>query len=64
MLTLAEAAEYLGIGLTKAYEFARSGRIPTVRYGRKYLVPPDALKRSVERHLRESDVEDVTNVGR
>jgi excisionase family DNA binding protein len=42
-LSVEEAAEVLGIGRTLAYEAVRRGDIPTVRIGRRHLVPREAL---------------------
>jgi excisionase family DNA binding protein len=42
-LTVEEAADVLGIGRTLAYEAVRRGEIPTVRLGRRLLVPRGAL---------------------
>jgi excisionase family DNA binding protein len=42
-LSVEEAAEALGIGRTLAYEAVRRGEIPTVRIGRRLLVPRAAL---------------------
>lgn len=39
-----EVAELLGIARGKAYELVRSGDIPSVRVGRRYLVPRDRLR--------------------
>lgn len=41
--TVAEVAEMLGISLTVAYEGIRSGEIPSLRVGRRILVPRGAL---------------------
>ena len=43
--TVAEAARVLGIGRTSAYEAVRTGRIPTLRIGKRVLVPIVALER-------------------
>lgn len=43
--TMVEAARLLGIGRTVAYEAARQGQIPTIRVGRRLLVPRAALER-------------------
>ena len=43
-LTVAEAARFLGIGKTTAYESVRAGRIPSVKFGVKYLIPKAALR--------------------
>ena len=44
-LTVEEAAKALGIGRSAGYAAARSGELPTVRIGRRLLVPRDALER-------------------
>lgn len=38
-ITVGEAAERLGISRTSAYKCATAGQIPTVRLGRRVLVP-------------------------
>jgi len=43
--TLKEAATILRISRGSAYEAARRGEIPTIRIGRRLLVPSDALER-------------------
>ena len=48
-LSVPEAAKALGIGRSAAYEAARTGQIPTVKIGKRILVPVAAL----ERMLRE-----------
>lgn len=42
-LTVEEAAEVLGIGRTLAYESVQRGDLPTVRIGRRLLVPRAAI---------------------
>jgi excisionase family DNA binding protein len=42
-LTVTEAAERLGISRSSAYEAVRSGVIPSLRLGRRLLVPTHAL---------------------
>lgn len=44
-LTIEEAARMLGIGRNSAYEAARRGEIPTLRIGRRLVVPRAALER-------------------
>ena len=39
VLTIMEAAKELGISKGSAYEAARSGEIPTIRIGRRLIVP-------------------------
>jgi excisionase family DNA binding protein len=42
-LSVEEAGRLLGIGRGLAYEAARSGQIPTIRLGRRLLVPRGRL---------------------
>ncbi len=51
-ITVIEAAEALGIGRSAAYEAARSGQIPTIKIGRRILVPVAAFERMLE-HLED-----------
>lgn len=39
VLTVAEAAELLGISRGTAYEYARTGQLPAVRLGRRLVIP-------------------------
>lgn len=43
-LTVPEAAKVLGIGRAAAYEAARTGQIPTIKIGKRILVPMAALE--------------------
>ncbi len=52
VLTVEEAAGLLRISRGLAYEIVRSGRLPSIRLGRRLLVPRSAL----ERMLAEADV--------
>lgn len=47
-LSVPEAATALGIGRSAAYEAARTGDLPTIRVGRRLLVPIVALERWLE----------------
>lgn len=47
-MTVPEAAEYLRIGLSAAYAAAKSKEIPTIRIGRRILVPKIALDKKLE----------------
>ena len=47
-VTVAQAAVMLGISRTSAYERVRRGEIPTVRLGRRLLVPKARLLAMVE----------------
>lgn len=44
-VSIAEAAKELGVGLNQAYEAAHRGEIPTIKIGRRLLVPRAALDR-------------------
>ena len=47
-LTVTEVAELLGIGRSAAYEACQLGQIPTIRIGRRILIPRAALERLLE----------------
>ena len=47
-LSIPEAGKTLGIGRSAAYEGARTGQIPTIRIGKRILVPMAALERLLE----------------
>jgi excisionase family DNA binding protein len=51
-VTTAEAARLLGISRNLAYEAARRGEIPTIRIGRRILVPIAALERLLSERER------------
>ena len=44
-VTVEQAGAALGIGRASAYEAARRGDIPTIRIGRRLVVPTAALRR-------------------
>jgi len=46
--TIQESARILGIGRNQAYEAAKRGEIPTIRIGKRLLVPMAALDRLLE----------------
>ena len=52
-ISISEAAETLGIGISKAYEAAKSGELPTIKLGKRILVPVAALERMLERVTAE-----------
>jgi excisionase family DNA binding protein len=55
-LTVEEAGTRLGISRTLAYELVRRGEIPSIRLGRRVLVPIRALERLVESASDEMSV--------
>ena len=44
MTTVPLAGKVIGLGLSRSYQSARSGEIPTVRFGRRMLVPVPKLR--------------------
>lgn len=54
--TVTEAAELLGIGRSAAYEAARTGQLPTVRIGKRILIPAVGLQRLLEGDQSALDV--------
>lgn len=38
-LTVDELSERMGIGLNRAYDLVRSKGFPSIRFGRKFLIP-------------------------
>lgn len=44
-LSVVEVAEVLGIGRTLAYELARKGELPVLRFGKRQVVPRAALEK-------------------
>jgi excisionase family DNA binding protein len=53
--TILEAARILGVGRTVAYAAAASGAIPTLRIGRKVLVPRVALHHLLASKIPETE---------
>jgi excisionase family DNA binding protein len=50
LVSVPEAARLLGIGTTFGWAMVRSGDMPTVRLGRRVLVPRAALERLARTH--------------
>lgn len=50
-LTVDEAAELLGISRSLAYELVRIGELPSLRLGRRILIPRRAFYELVEEPL-------------
>lgn len=47
-LTVEETARVLGISRANCYECVRQGSIPSLRFGRRIVVPKAALMRKLE----------------
>jgi excisionase family DNA binding protein len=52
-ITVEEAAKLLGISRGLGYEMARAGKLPTIRFGRRLLVPRRALCHLLEKTTGE-----------
>jgi excisionase family DNA binding protein len=46
--SIPQAGKLLGLSRNTAYEAARRGELPTIRFGRKILVPKAALQRLLD----------------
>jgi excisionase family DNA binding protein len=64
LLTRADAARALGIGITKFKELVAAGTIAKVTIGRRVLIPPAALDDYVARLCAEQNGNGRTNRGR
>jgi excisionase family DNA binding protein len=49
VLTVAEAAKFLRVGRNSVYEAVRRNELPSVRIGRRLLIPKAALTRFLNR---------------
>jgi excisionase family DNA binding protein len=58
-LTIEEAAVVLGIGRSAAYAAAQSGELPTVRIGRRLLVPKPALDQMLSSGAAPREIQGV-----
>ena len=47
-VTIEEAARLLGVSRNKAYDAAHRGEIPTIKIGKRLLVPIAALERLLQ----------------
>jgi excisionase family DNA binding protein len=47
-LTVDEAAAILGISRAKAYDAARRGDLPSIRFGRRIVIPTAALEQLLD----------------
>lgn len=52
-VTVAEAAAMIGIGLSKAYEMAMAGTLPSIKLGRRRMVPLSRLREWVDKEAGE-----------
>jgi excisionase family DNA binding protein len=54
-LTVPEAAKRLGIGRITAYNAAKSGDLPTLKFGSRMVVPKEALDRMLAGEQRQGE---------
>ena len=43
-ITVDEAAELLGISRALAYDMARTGKLPALRFGKRFVIPKKAIE--------------------
>ena len=48
-VTVPEAAAMLGISRNFAYQLVREGKLPSIRFGKRILIPRVALEKMLER---------------
>jgi excisionase family DNA binding protein len=53
-VTVEQAAKELGIGRSLAYELARSGELPALRLGHRFVVPRERLDQMLAGEERRS----------
>lgn len=63
-ITVPEAARMLGISRGLAYEMAREGTIPALRFGRRMVIPLVAIERMLRETNRTALHHSVEEVGR
>lgn len=52
-ISVPEAGRLLGLGRNAAYEAAQRGEIPTLRFGRRLVVPISALEKLLDLSTRQ-----------
>jgi excisionase family DNA binding protein len=63
LVSVPEAARLLGIGSTLGWEMVRSGEMPSVRFGRRVLVPRAALERLATARVQGKPAQDEDGAG-
>jgi excisionase family DNA binding protein len=65
VLSVAEAAEALGVSDDLVYELTQRGELPCLRFGRRKLIPRRAIELLVEAAIADFDLDGVlTSLGR
>jgi len=60
-LTVAEVQEKLGLSRGLVYQAVRTGAIPSIRIGRRILIPIVALRRKLEERPANDEIEQIGN---
>jgi len=58
--TVDEAAKILGIGRSKAYEAIQSGEIPSLRFGKRIVVPRQSIDRILMSACQENKLTEAS----
>lgn len=58
-LTVKEAAVLFGIGRNQVYEAVKKGKIPSIRFGRKILLPRIQIAQMLQSTITEKEVLDA-----
>ena len=59
VLTVKEVAQQLGLGINQTYAACERGQIPSIRFGRRWVIPASAF----ERWLLESNQPSALSLG-
>ena len=62
LVSVPEAARLLGVGTTFGWAMVRSGEMPSIKLGRRVLVPRAALERLASIHAHDGDDQDTDEV--
>lgn len=53
-ISVAEAAQYLGIGRNRIYDLLHEGKLPAVRLGKNYRIPIKSLDEWLDKEAQKS----------
>ena len=59
VLTVKEVAQQLGLGINQTYAACERGQIPSIRFGRRWVIPASAF----EKWLLESNQPSALSLG-
>ena len=60
VFSVQEVSRFLGLSRASTYEAVRAGSIPSIKVGRRILVPKSALRELLDRHSVTGDTGDDT----